>query len=286
VSSGRPFLVLSCRLGPGGEEDLGGALFGAPVLGCEIVPAEDGGTQARIYLAPGEEHWALELRKRLASQGATVMAEEELEAEDWLRPFRERAMAFTVGSMWWIDPDPGSGGRPPAGRVRLAVEPRMAFGAGTHETTRLVLEELETLPVAGRRVLDLGTGSGILAVAASALGAELVAGLDIEPTAVFEARRTAGEQAFETRARFLAGSMEAIDPACRFDLILCNMIWERMRPLLPAIFRSMTRDGTAVLSGLLRAQEEAVTEELCSAGFTGLARRELGEWLGLAVRRG
>ncbi len=280
------FLLVSCRLGHDGEELLGEALLDLPTLGCEIIQEEGGGPEARIYFAPAERHAVSVLRERLASRGATAIVEGELQAEDWLQAFRERAVAFPVGTRWWVDPRVPPGEIAPTGRIRLAVEPRMAFGSGTHETTQLVLMELETLPVAGKSVLDIGTGSGILSLASSALGADPVVGLDIDLLAVFEARRTASEQDFDSRARFLAGPLEAIDPGRRFDLVLCNMIWEGMRPLLPRIFQATAPGGKAVLSGLLRVQKEAVVEELRGLGFTNVAQRELGEWLQLVVERG
>ncbi|NOZ96033.1 MAG: methyltransferase domain-containing protein [Acidobacteria bacterium] len=280
------YLVVSCRLGAGGEESLGDALLDLPTLGCEIVPAETGGSEAKIYLSM-DASWAVAaLLERLAACGATAIVEGELEAEDWVRAFRERAVAFPVGATWWIDPRPGTGEPPPPGRRRLAVEPRMAFGSGSHESTRLILMELETLPVAGRRVLDVGTGSGILAVAASLLGGRPVVGLDIDLAAVFEAVQTASEQELPGSIHFLGGTVAALDPGRPFDLVLCNMIWERMRSLLPSLVRLTASGGLAVLSGLLRVQEAAVAEELSGTGFHVISSRGLGEWLGLVAAHG
>ncbi|HHQ47415.1 MAG TPA: hypothetical protein ENK19_00850, partial [Acidobacteria bacterium] len=103
---------------------------------------------------------------------------------------------------------------------------------------------------------------------------------------VFEARRTAGEQDREIRASFLAGPVEAVGSKRPFDLVLCNMIWERMRPLAPGLRRLLVPAGRAVLSGLLQSQEEAVTAELRRVGLRVEARRALGEWLALVVARG
>jgi ribosomal protein L11 methyltransferase len=280
------YTVLRCRLGPGAEERLGEALLEAPVLGCEIVSPRPGHTEAVIYVEAGNSAGLALLKRALASRGLEVTLEGELEERDWLEPFRERAVAFPVGSRWWIDPDPAGGGTPPAGRIRLVIEPRMAFGSGTHESTQLVLMELEGLPVTGRRVLDVGTGSGILALASCRLGARFAAGLDIDVASVFEARRTAAEQERQAGVRFLAGTVEAIAPHARFDLVLCNMIWERMRPLLPALRRLTAPGGLAVLSGLLRSQEEPVAAELERLGLPVSRRRTLEEWLALVVTRG
>ncbi len=280
------YLVVSCHLGAGGEESLGDALLDLPALGCEIVPDETGRLGAKIYFTT-EEAWAVaRLLERLAAMGATAIVEGELEAEDWVRAYRERAVAFPVGATWWIDPRLGKGRTPPPGRRRLAVEPRMAFGSGSHESTRLILMELERLPVAGRRVLDVGTGSGILTVAASLLGGRPVLGLDIDLSAVFEAVRTASEQELPGPVHFLAGTVAALGPGHPFDLVLCNMIWEGMRPLLPSLVRLTAPGGRALLSGLLRVQETAVAEELAAAGFDLVSSRELGEWLGLVVTHG
>jgi len=279
------YLVVSCRLGHDGEELLAEALMDLAVLGSEIIPEAGSAVTARIYFDSGDRQALSVLLERLVSHGATAVAEGELEAEDWLRAFRARAVAFPVGAKWWIDPKPG-GGEPPPGRTRLAVEPRMAFGSGSHETTQLVLMELERLPLSGRSLLDIGTGSGILALAASTFGATPVVGLDIDLLAVFEARRTAAEQDFDSGALFLAASLEALSPGKSFGLVLCNMIWEKMRPLLPRIFQLLAPGGVAVLSGMLAAQETPAVEELHAHGFAVTARRELGEWLALVVKRG
>ena len=158
----------------------------------------------------------------------------------------------------------------------------MAFGAGSHESTQLVLLDLEELDPTGWSVLDVGTGTGILALAAAALGARPVVGFDLDPAAALEAARTAAEQERPVSCSFFAGTVDALAER-RFDLVLANMIWENMAPLVPQLRARLAAGGLMVLSGLLVAQEAVVGRELVSHGLRLRSRRVLGEWLGLEV---
>jgi ribosomal protein L11 methyltransferase len=166
------------------------------------------------------------------------------------------------------------------------VVPRSAFGSGSHESTRLVLSFLEDLELDGRRVLDVGTGSGILAVAAASLGARLVAGLDIDPAAAFVARTTLSQQERVTPVMLFAGEIDAVARA-RFDLVLCNMISGRFLPLLPRLRRLMATPGRLVLAGFLDRERDPVQKAVEGSGLEIVTVTTAGEWSGLmAVTRG
>ncbi len=278
------YLTLRFRLPGHLEDELGVLLSGMPILGSEIVPAPAQHLEVCVYLEAGSVGVLGALTGALERLGALGVEEGRLESTDWLRAWREAAVPFPVGSRWWLDPRPAEPTPAPPGRIRLAVEPRMAFGTGSHESTQLVLLELEEMDLEGRSVLDVGTGTGILALAAAALGARPVVGFDVDPLAALEAARTAGEQERSVPCRFFAGTAGALGDRT-FHVILANMIWENLAPLVPALGRRLSGGGEMVLSGLLAAQEEAVVRELEEQGLRVGRSRILGEWIGLVVHR-
>ena len=278
------YLELTCRLPTAVEDQLDDALGQVRVLGAQVFESDGSTTPVIVYLPGSRADDAARLRALLEADGASDVEVRELEARDWLAGWRDAAAPFPVGRGWWVDPRPGDPSEPPPGRSRLAVEPRTAFGSGTHESTRLVLTALEDIPVAGRSVLDVGTGSGILAVAADRLGARPVVALDIDPEAVWVARRTALEQEWPARPLLLVGPMSAVGGG-RFDVVLCNMLTEEVRPLLAAIHAVLKAGGRAVLAGFLTAEEEAVRSDLARVGLVVRNQRRMGEWLSLTAQR-
>jgi ribosomal protein L11 methyltransferase len=276
------YLELTCRLEPELDEGLAELLSAVPVLGAQVLSADPESISVVIYLDGSRAADAAVLRGVLESAGARDLVLRELGAEDWLAGWRTSARPFEVGERWWIDPHPDAPTAAPDGRLRLAVEPRSAFGSGTHESTRLVLAELEQLPLAGRSVLDVGTGSGILAVAAASLGASPVVAFDLDPEAVWVSRRTVAEQRRRVGVLMFAGPLDALSNR-PFDIVLCNMITEESRPLLPGIRGRLTTRGHLVLSGALAHEADQLRADLRRAGLAVRMERQLGEWLAVTA---
>jgi ribosomal protein L11 methyltransferase len=274
----KDFLMVRCQLPAACEDDLPEVLRGLPVLGCEIIGGAGQEIGAAIYLSAKHTRVSVEVRERLLSTGAADLKVEEIELKDWIAAYREQAAPFAVGRLWWMDPHPKEPTPAPRGRIRLAVEPRMAFGTGSHESTQLVLLELEELKVRHKTVLDVGTGSGVLALAADALGAALVVGLDIDPLAIWVARKNLDLQDWQARPLLVSGPVRSIANR-RFELILCNMIPEQFLPLLSELRRLVERGGEIVFSGILSCQQEAVAEDLRVAGLQVSGERLRNEWL-------
>jgi len=159
-------------------------------------------------------------------------------------PIRISGRLWIVPS-WHVAPDPAA--------VNLVLDPGMAFGTGSHPTTRLCLEWLERNVVAGCTLLDYGCGSGILAIAAARLGAGTVAGVDIDPQAVAAAAANAERNGvvarFTDSAQPLAGE---------YDLVVANILSNPLRVLAPAICGHVRRGGRLALSGILREQADEI----------------------------
>jgi ribosomal protein L11 methyltransferase len=276
-----PYLTVTCRLPANAEEQLAGALERWPVLGCQV---ESAGSEVEItvFIEARQGGAIPDVCEGLLALGAKELGTGHFAEQDWLAEYRRYAQPRAIGKLFWVDPHPQAPTPPAEQRVHLIVEPRQAFGSGSHESTQLALLLLEDLPVAGRRVLDVGTGSGILAVAARALGAARVIGFDIDLEAVCIAHQTVVTQPQRLPVALFAGSTSALRPRAMFDLVLANMIPQEAGPLLLDLKRLLVPDGYLVLSGLMADQRAAVEAELADRGFAVKKTRELQEWVALA----
>lgn len=179
-----------------------------------------------------------------------------------------------VGERFFLVPE-WRGDPAPEGRFRIVVNPGMAFGTGRHETTQLCLEALETYVRPGARVLDIGTGAGILAQAASLLGAGTVWACDVDPEAVEVARANAGPNLF-------TGSIDAVRPATA-NLLVANISPEVIARLAPDLLRSLLPGGVALVSGFERHEAPTVRAELERHGAVFGEARYKATWALLAV---
>ena len=176
---------------------------------------------------------------------------EEVAEQNWVRLTQSQFDPIRVSERLWIVPSWHAAPDPAA--VNLVLDPGMAFGTGSHATTRLCLEWLERNVRSGCSVLDYGCGSGILAIAAARLGAGNVAGVDIDPLAVEAARANAERNGvmatFHDSAQPVAGA---------YDLVVANILSNPLRLLAPAICAHVRRGGRLALSGILREQADEI----------------------------
>lgn len=274
------YLSIHCVLPEDLEEELPELLAPWGVLGTEIGGRSDRGVTVTVYFPGSDLDGAEGVRRFLADRGVRDIELELLKGADWLAGFRESTRPFEVGGGWWIDPHPDRPTAAPKGRRRLVVEPRMAFGSGSHESTRAILMVLEEIEVNGRRVLDVGTGSGILALAAECMGADTVVGLDIDETAVWVAFETARQQEWPSRVSFVIGPVECLGGE-EFDIVMCNMISSNFLPLVGNLRSRLAPAGVAVFSGLLASEIELVSGVLKEAGFVIPSHKVFGDWASL-----
>jgi len=157
---------------------------------------------------------------------------------------------------------------------QIVIEPGMAFGTGHHETTRMALETLAQRIEPDMRVLDLGTGSGILAIGAAMLGAEAV-GVDIDPAVIPQANQNA--RLNNVQVRFLLGSLEDIEGP--MDLVVANLFAELHAFLAGAYRQIFGVCGTLIITGILVERETIVRQALEAQSFGLLQRRQEGEWV-------
>jgi ribosomal protein L11 methyltransferase len=170
--------------------------------------------------------------------------------------------------------------------VVLALDPGMAFGTGLHPTTRLCLAGLEPLAddgrLAGASVLDVGCGSGILAIAALKLGAASALGVDTDPIAVEASLANARRNGLTRRLAARVGSVPTGEPPA--DVVLANLIAGALVPLAPLLRDELRPRGTLLASGILSDREGEVRDALVAAGLTMTGRASEGDWVALEAR--
>jgi ribosomal protein L11 methyltransferase len=224
----------------------------------------------------------------------------ELADEDWAEAWKKQYHQLRVGRRIavvpaWEDYAPA----PDEAVIRL--EPGMAFGTGLHPTTRLCLQALEVHLTPGRTVLDVGTGSGVLAIAAAGLGARSVLALDADPGAVTVAEENVALNGVGDKVTVRHGSLPGGDlvpwhfttdsgldllKAGHFDLILINILAPVIVGMAPALAARCTQGGSLIIAGLIESQEEGVVEALQVQRFQVIERAQEKDWVSLVARRG
>ena len=183
--------------------------------------------------------------------GVPAWTVEEVAEQNWVQLTQSQFDPIRVSERLWIVPSWHETPDPAA--VNLILDPGMAFGTGSHPTTRLCLEWLERNVSPGCRLLDYGCGSGILAIAAARLGAGSVAGVDIDPQAVEAARANAERNGVTA---LFADSAQPV--AGEYDLVVANILSNPLRVLAPAICAHVRSGGRLALSGILREQADEI----------------------------
>jgi ribosomal protein L11 methyltransferase len=183
----------------------------------------------------------------------------------------------------WIEPE----ARP--GDIVIAIDPQMAFGTGEHATTRGVLQLLEGVMLPGARVLDVGTGSAVLAIAAAKLGAGHVLAAESDPDALINAAENVARNGVEGTVELCEALVDGTwlehraDPP--FDLIVANVLSSVLRPLLPAFHAALRPAGALILSGILQEEADGMRASASGAGLAlGAEVREEEWWTGLFRR--
>jgi ribosomal protein L11 methyltransferase len=273
---------------PAGEAALADA-FDAGAAGLEERDGEAGAIWLLYAAAAAAPAVAAALARFAPAVRAAAAA--AVPEEDWSERWKEGLAAIEISPLLRVRPSFVRTALA-RGQAEVVIDPAQAFGTGGHESTRLALEWIAELAPGlppGARVLDVGCGSGVLALAALRLGAAQAVALDLDPLAAAAARENAAHNALSARTHVLLGTLAALRPV-GFALVVANLLRSELLPLLGDIAQRTAREGHAVLSGLLAAELPRVEEACARAGLRRLAARERADasgerWAALLTAR-
>lgn len=207
----------------------------------------------------------------------------DVDDEDWARRSQQGLKAIRIGKIVvappWGAPVPGSGDRGPGSDITIVIEPSMGFGTGHHATTRLCLELLQEIDVAGKSVIDVGTGSGVLAIAAAKLGASHVVALDNDPDALENARGNVKRNGVGDLIHLREADIASLEIAPA-QIVLANLTAALLQRAAASLRR--VTDDTLIVSGFGPDEFDAVRAAL---GGKTASQRQDGEWMAAAIKK-
>ena len=268
-------------------------------LGTEIQDPSDYREPATVtgYLASDDPDLAEKMRaiqefielmtSRNPDSPATTMACETIPEEDWDRKWREGFKSFHLTDRIVIKPS-WETYQIIADELVIELDPGQAFGTGLHSSTRLIVEllteALPTLPSPPEQGLDVGTGTGILAIAAALLGCQSITGIDIDPAAVTAARENITANHLSDRITATATALDELPGP--YDLIMANIIHNTLVEMAPALSAKLASGGILLVAGILRGgQAESIRNHYFAHGLNCLNLKESGEWAALCLHK-
>ena len=262
-------------------------------------PEDDGIAYLSFYLDaqedPGEilsrVRTALEELRQFMEIGPCTIEQSQTEDKDWINNWKEYFHQFYVDDIL-ITPSWEPVSEEDQDKLVIHIDPGTAFGTGMHETTQLCLRQLKKYVTKDTCLLDVGTGSGILSVAALKLGAAHAVGTDLDPCAV-----TAAAENLEANG-IPAGKMDILtgniidDPKVqeqvgyeRYDIVAANILAPVLVELTPQIIRHMKKGGIYITSGIIEEKEQDVTDAVRAAGLELVEVTRQGEWVSVTARK-
>jgi len=211
--------------------------------------------------------------------GSWTLTAREIKEEEWAENWKkfwhpQKIGKKTVICPTWEDYEPGQG------EIVIKLDPGSAFGTGTHPTTRLCVQALESvIPEFNRKITmaDVGTGSGILAIAGIKLGVSHAIGVDNDPSVISVAEENAGKNNISDKCEFYTGS--AVDIKGKFDIVTANILTEVLVEIMPDLKKLLNPDGILILSGIIKRKQPLIEESLENSGLKIREIPEEGEWI-------
>lgn len=263
-------------------------------------PADDGVARISFYLEPDQDNAAIlaaveegleEIRSWGVDVGTGTIEASQTEDKDWINNWKQYFHQFYVDDILikpsWEEVKPED-----REKLLIQIDPGTAFGTGMHETTQLCIRQIKKYVKPDTVLLDVGTGSGILSIAALKLGAKFACGTDLDPcaiTAVKENMEVNGVE--EDKYTVMLGNIiddKAVQEAVgyeKYDMVVANILAEVLVPLTPVILAQMKPGALYITSGIIDDKEETVVKAVKAAGLEVLEVNHQGEWVSVTARK-
>ena len=262
-------------------------------------PVDDNIAYMHFYMDPDEDNEEileaarreLDSLREFTDIGEAVITRSETEDKDWINNWKEYFHHFYVDDILivpsWEEIPEGD-----EDKMILHIDPGTAFGTGMHETTQLCIRQLKKYVKPGDKILDVGTGSGILGIVALKLGAGSAVGTDLDPctvNAVKENKETNDikDESFSLILGNIIDDKEVQNSVGydKYDIATANILADVLVPLAPQIIKHIKKGGILITSGILDVKEKEVADALVKAGFTIEEVTAQGEWVSITARR-
>ena len=264
------------------------------------LPPDEGKEKVNFYIDSEEDDHTiipkvekeLEELRVFTDIGAGTITESETEDKDWINNWKQYWHTFTIGDLY-IKPTWEPVTEEMKGHAVLSIDPGTAFGTGSHETTKMVIEQLQKYVKGGEEVLDVGCGSGILSVVALKYGAKHAFGTDLDPNAIIASKENAEQNdVSEEQLQVIEGNIiddKAVKDACGYecyDIVCANILADVLEPLSVCIHEHMKHGAYFITSGIINTKEEEIV-----AAFKKNPELEVvevnhdGEWVNVTARR-
>lgn len=211
--------------------------------------------------------------------GSLALGMNQVDEQDWAECWKKFYKPFKAGNTLVVKPTWESYMQEPGDKI-IEIDPGMAFGTGTHETTGLCLSLLETYVKPGMQVMDVGTGSGILAIGSALLDAGDVLAIDIDPVAVKVAKENVTQNKLDHKIHVMEGDLVK-DVQDTFDLCVANILADVIIFLSIPLKAKIRKGGTFICSGIIKDREQDVLDALCANGYTVIEKQYRGEWVAI-----
>ena len=262
-------------------------------------PADDGIACVSFYIDADEDnevilsevHKQLDELREFIDIGAGVIAESQTEDKDWINNWKEHFKQFYVDDILII-PSWEEVKAKDKDKMIIHIDPGTAFGTGMHETTQLCIRQLKKYVTKTTKILDVGTGSGILSIIALKLGAKSAVGTDLDPCAktAVEENKEANQVPTDSFAMMIGNIIEDREVQDEvgyeiYDIVVANILADVLIPLTPVIVNQLKTGGIYITSGIIEDKEEAVKAAIIKVGLTIEEITYQGEWVSITARK-